>query len=154
MLINTVQNSLRAVFPDAESRKEKRDLYDLVSEGAGLNIKNYLLQHPDDFGSTQIIWFAASSKVDLFMKSGQQGLSEQQKKWLAELKQQKKILAMHRVLERSFLVPPKLQSYLETTLKQSSSITSKPSSSRSSFSPIADNLSSYSPPATYSIMSS
>lgn len=88
-----VQSSLDTIFLGEHNRKEKRELYDLVSEGAGLEIKSYLMEHPKALGSIQPVWVPAASTVDLYMKrvQGSEILSDHQLVWLKELQKQKRV---------------------------------------------------------------
>ncbi|MGE0754340.1 MAG: phosphate ABC transporter permease PstA [Alphaproteobacteria bacterium] len=88
-----VQESLDKVFLGNRSRKETRQLYELISEGAGLDVKEYLLAHPDALGSITPLWLPASSRVDLHVKQvhGAGALTDTQLNWLAELQKQKRV---------------------------------------------------------------
>ncbi len=83
-----IQESLRTLYPDVTDRKERRKLYDLISDGAGLALKQILLTHPNMLSGTQHIWLPASSAVDLFIKSGTSKLDAQQREWLEVLQSQ------------------------------------------------------------------
>ena len=63
-----IKASLRAMAPEVTSRKEKRALYGIISDSAGLAVKNYAIDNPASLGSTKIIWLPASSPIDLYVK--------------------------------------------------------------------------------------
>jgi len=63
-----VKASLRTMFPDVKSRREKRALYALVSPGADFILRKRLLENPDLIGTKMKIWVPANDDVDMFMK--------------------------------------------------------------------------------------
>jgi phosphate transport system permease protein len=63
-----VKASLRAMFPEVKSRREKRALYALVSPGADFILRKRLLENPDIIGTKAKIWVPANDDVDMFMK--------------------------------------------------------------------------------------
>jgi len=66
---NTViKEALRAEFPDAKSRTDRRDLNKLVSKDADIAVRDAVLADPEIVGTTQTIWVKASDDVDTFLK--------------------------------------------------------------------------------------
>jgi phosphate transport system permease protein len=63
-----IKASLRDTFPEVTQRREKRDLYRLVSSGAGFYLREEVLQNPDAIGKTIQIWVPADDDVDMLMK--------------------------------------------------------------------------------------
>ncbi|MDR4516531.1 MAG: phosphate ABC transporter permease PstA [Nitrosomonas sp.] len=63
-----VKKSLRVMFPDADSRQQKRLLYDLVSTGAAYQLRELILHDPTLLGQTRQIWVPASDDVDMLIK--------------------------------------------------------------------------------------
>lgn len=63
-----VRNALRGEFPDVSGRKERRELYRLVSIGAGYQLRDMISSDPSLLGSTTAIWVPASSNVDMLVK--------------------------------------------------------------------------------------
>lgn len=63
-----IKLSLREMFPDVKKRKEKRDLYDLVSSGATFDLREAVMDDPALVGRTVSLWIHASDDVDMFMK--------------------------------------------------------------------------------------
>jgi len=65
-----VRKGLREEFPEAETRKQKKALYSLVSSGAWFTLSNRLAENPGLIGQKQAIWFKADDDVDTFYKLG------------------------------------------------------------------------------------
>jgi phosphate transport system permease protein len=63
-----VKSSLRDMFPEASSRKEKKKLYNLLSSDAGFQLEEQIKADPSILGSVQKIWVTASDDVDILMK--------------------------------------------------------------------------------------
>ena len=63
-----VRNALRKEFPDVTSRGERRELYRLVSIGAGYQLRDMVEADPSLIGSTVSVWVPASSNVDMLVK--------------------------------------------------------------------------------------
>ncbi len=64
-----VKKSLQKRFPDVSKRKEKRELFSLVSSGAGYELRERLLHHPELMGQTETLWLIADDDVDTYYKS-------------------------------------------------------------------------------------
>jgi phosphate transport system permease protein len=96
-----VKQALREAFPDATTRREKRDLYRLVSSGAGFELRRRLLADPDPSGRPLSLWLTASDEVDMVMKNAalrrapleQRRLSDRQLAWLEALEAEGRIEA-------------------------------------------------------------
>ena len=65
-----LKKGLRAEYPEAESRKEKKRLYGLVSTEATFQIERQIEANPDLLGGMQTLWVSASDDADLYI-SGQ-----------------------------------------------------------------------------------
>ena len=63
-----VKQSLSALFPEVKKRKEKRDLYDLVSSGAAYDLRDAVMADPSLVGQTLSLWVHGSDDVDMYMK--------------------------------------------------------------------------------------
>ncbi len=63
-----VRDALRREFPAVSGRKERRELYRLVSIAAGYQLRDELTSDPSLLGSTITIWVPASSNVDMLVK--------------------------------------------------------------------------------------
>jgi phosphate transport system permease protein len=59
---------LRAKFPNVSGRNEKKDLYDLVSVGAGFELRQRVIDDPSLVGQTIDFRFLASDVSDLYLK--------------------------------------------------------------------------------------
>ena len=90
-----VRSSLRAEFPEVSGRRDRRELYRLVSVGAAYQIRDLLLEDPSLVGTTQTLWVPASSNVDMLMKGNIDAsleeklrpLSDKQIGWIESLRQ-------------------------------------------------------------------
>ncbi len=90
-----VRSSLRAEFPEVSGRRDRRELYRLVSVGAAYQIRDLLLEDPSLVGTMQTLWVPASSNVDMLMKGNIDAsleeklrpLSDKQIGWIESLRQ-------------------------------------------------------------------
>jgi len=89
--------ALRNQFPDVSGRKDKRNLYKLVSNGAGFDLKDRLLANPLLLGTSETIWVLTDDDIDTYYKSWLDGepyaarLSDRQVTWIHELHDEGKI---------------------------------------------------------------
>ncbi len=63
-----VKSSLRGKFPEAKTRKEKKQLYKLVSPSAAFTLKDMVVENPKLIGTTQSVWVLADDDVDMLVK--------------------------------------------------------------------------------------
>ena len=63
-----IKSSLRKMFPEVDGRKQKKQLYRLVSAGAEYDIRDYVIANPDVIGETKDIWLRAHSEADGYLK--------------------------------------------------------------------------------------
>lgn len=63
-----MKKTLRKMFPHAETRREKKELYALVSTGAAYELKEHVQQIPDIAGQTAYLWVTASDEIDMYIK--------------------------------------------------------------------------------------
>lgn len=68
-----VKRTLRQRFPEVKNRRDKRDLYGLVSSGSGYRLQRLLKQNPDWLGTTQTVWLLADDDIDTYYKSASNG---------------------------------------------------------------------------------
>lgn len=88
-----VKESVRNLFPEVTGRRDKRELYKLVSSGAQYELREYVLEHPDQIGQTIDIWVPAADDIDMLMKGkidrsaaeGDRRVNDQQIAWVDEL---------------------------------------------------------------------
>jgi phosphate transport system permease protein len=63
-----VKASLRDMFPAVTERGERRQLYGIISTGAGFELRDRVLEDPSLIGSRQEIWVPADDEIDMLMK--------------------------------------------------------------------------------------
>ncbi|MEW8430332.1 MAG: PstA family ABC transporter permease, partial [Candidatus Thiodiazotropha sp.] len=63
-----VKKTMRGVFPDVSSRREKKVLYGLVSTGASYQLRDMVMQDPALIGTRQSVWVPADDDVDMLIK--------------------------------------------------------------------------------------
>ena len=86
--------ALREKFPNVSGRSDKRRLNNLLSSGAGFDLKDRLVAHPHLLGRKESIWILADDDIDTYFKSWLAGeayaarLSCKQVQWIEELHQQ------------------------------------------------------------------
>jgi len=89
-----IRKGLRAMFPDVKGRKQKKQLYRLVSVGAEYELRDYVMAHPEVIGQTQDIWLRAHAEADGYLKGqvdvslpeAERRLKDHQIAWLDKLK--------------------------------------------------------------------
>ena len=97
------RESLRAKFPELTSRKDKKELYSMVSNDAEFRLQRLLIDDPSLIGKTQMVTFLADDEVDGILKGSLNIDDEKSIKrigakkiaWIQRLEQEK-------VLTRSF----------------------------------------------------
>lgn len=83
-----IRKSLLKAFPDVKKRRAKRELYRMISVGAGFQIKERLELNPELLGTTLKLWMLADDDIDTYYKSRNQGepfmgrMSEAQLAWV------------------------------------------------------------------------
>jgi phosphate transport system permease protein len=63
-----VKKSLLTTFPDVTNRKQKKNLYSLISTSAAFQLRDMVLADPSLIGQTKSIWLLADDDVDMLMK--------------------------------------------------------------------------------------
>lgn len=63
-----VKAALRGAFPEAEGRRERRQLYGLTSPGAAFHLREMVLADPSLVGATRAVWLPADDDVDMLVK--------------------------------------------------------------------------------------
>ena len=63
-----VKKTLSNEFPDVKGRKEKKELYSLISSGAAFQLQKMIQQQPDLIGRTVTVWVPADDDVDMLIK--------------------------------------------------------------------------------------
>jgi phosphate transport system permease protein len=90
---------LQEVIPGATDRRARNDLYKLVSGGAAFDLGERVAAKPNMIGTTQRVWIAASSEVDLYIKGKIDGdsdeavrrLKDQDIAWINQLKNEGRV---------------------------------------------------------------
>ena len=86
-----VKRALYALFPEVTARAEKRELSQILSPGAELDLRQYVLDHPDQIGQTVSMEVPIASDFDQLYKGNlprtgaHTRLSEQQMTWFDSL---------------------------------------------------------------------
>jgi phosphate transport system permease protein len=96
---SAIKSSLKNKFPDAKTPIEKSNLYSLTSTIAHLELKKQIKENPELLGKKVLLWFSASSDVDMFLKGkilestpGEvRKLKDQQISWIKTLQLQNAI---------------------------------------------------------------
>jgi phosphate transport system permease protein len=94
-----VKKSLREMFPDAKGRRDKRQLYSIVSSGASFQLRDMVLTHPEIIGQASKVWVPADDDVDMLIKGhfdrqvseGERRLKDKQLAWVDQLSAEGKI---------------------------------------------------------------
>ncbi|MCG8690376.1 MAG: phosphate ABC transporter permease PstA [Minwuiales bacterium] len=63
-----VRTTLRGLFPEATSRRDRRSLNRLMSSGAGFVLRDMVIEDPSLIGTTQEVWLPASADIDMLIK--------------------------------------------------------------------------------------
>ena len=90
-----VRSALREAVPEASGRSARRELYRLVSIGAGYQVRDLVAANPELLGTTQSLWVPASANVDMLIKGNIDAqidealrpLSDQQIAWVTALQE-------------------------------------------------------------------
>ncbi|NJN47138.1 MAG: phosphate ABC transporter permease PstA [Candidatus Competibacteraceae bacterium] len=64
------KKQLREEFPSVSDRRDRRDLYGLISSGATFQLRDLVMDDPSLIGTQQSIWLIADDTVDTFFKGG------------------------------------------------------------------------------------
>jgi phosphate transport system permease protein len=92
--LGLVKKSLRNIFPEVTKRKDKKELYKLVSSGAEFAIRDMLLANPKLAGATSTsVWVKADDDLDTYfkLKTLTSRISEQQIGFVEKLKAENRI---------------------------------------------------------------
>lgn len=88
-----LKKALRERFPEAKSRKEKKQLYKLISSTAEYTVRDMVVANPSLVGTTATFSVRASSDVDMYLKGNidasldesQRRISDLQLGWIKDL---------------------------------------------------------------------
>ncbi len=92
--LGIIKRSLRDKFPEVTGRKDKRQLYRLLSIGAEYDLRDYVLENRDAIGQTRDIWLLAHSEAAAYLKGqvsrelpeGDRRVKDIQMQWLDSLR--------------------------------------------------------------------
>ncbi len=88
-----IRNALRQQFPAVTRRGDLRQLFALVSPGAGFDLRKQVLANPGLIGQKQRFWLAADDDVDMLIKGhmnrsapeSQRRINDRQLAWIEQL---------------------------------------------------------------------
>jgi phosphate transport system permease protein len=94
-----VKQALREAFPDATTRRERRELNRLITPGAGFALREQVLADPNLAGRPLSVWLTASDEVDRLVKTPaarlappeERRLSDRQLAWVEALEAEGRI---------------------------------------------------------------
>jgi phosphate transport system permease protein len=93
------RDGIQSLFPDVDSRQDRRLLNGLVSSGATFEIRDAVVAKPELIGKSQEVWVPASDDVDMLVKGhidrtlpeGERRMSDKEIAWLDALAAQGRI---------------------------------------------------------------
>jgi phosphate transport system permease protein len=91
--MGAIRKALQTVFPEVQERRERRELYALISSGAEYRLADKFRASPEWLGTTQSVWLYASGDVDTYYKGhinrelpeSERRLNDRQLAWLDRL---------------------------------------------------------------------
>ncbi len=94
-----IKASLRSMFPTVQKRRDKKQLYGMISSGAAFQLMDYVQEHPEDIGKTIQLWVPADDDVDMLIKGHikrdglevNRRLNDMQLSWVDRLMEQERI---------------------------------------------------------------
>ena len=94
-----VKKSLRGLFPDVKSRRDKKDLYKLVSSGASYELLDMVRKDPSLIGKNVSVWVTADDDVDMFAKGfirrelpeNERRVSNKELSWIDKLQSEQRV---------------------------------------------------------------
>jgi phosphate transport system permease protein len=63
-----VKKAMREAFPYVSGRRDKRDLYKVVSSGASFQLADIVKRNPELIGTRQAFWLVADDDIDVYFK--------------------------------------------------------------------------------------
>jgi len=102
-----VKRGLRELFPEVKSRRDKKDLYKLVSSGASYELLDMVRNDPSLIGKNVSVWVTADDDVDMFAKGFIRGelpeeerrISNKELSWIDKLQSEGRV---KRVFNKTF----------------------------------------------------
>lgn len=94
-----VRDSIRSLFPEVTSRRDKKELDYLMSSGASFTLQKMVREDPSLIGQEKTLWLIAGDDVDMYMKGkinpdlpeSDRRISNKQLEWLVALEESGRI---------------------------------------------------------------
>ncbi|MDO8845631.1 phosphate ABC transporter permease PstA [Methylicorpusculum sp.] len=94
-----IKKSLSTAFPEVTERRDKRDLYAMVSSGAGFLLREMVVTDKSLLGKTVPVWLPADDDIDMLMKGhidreqdqANRRVNDKQLAWIDRLSQEARI---------------------------------------------------------------
>ncbi len=88
-----IKVSMSNMFPEVKSRKEKKQMYHMVSSGASFALQDMVTADPSLIGQEKSVWVLADDDIDMYMKGkidpskpqSERRLSDRQLEWINSL---------------------------------------------------------------------
>tara|TARA_B100000674_G_C37852860_1_gene920872 strand:+ start:67 stop:1353 length:1287 start_codon:yes stop_codon:yes gene_type:complete len=90
-----IRQPLQNLFPEVKNRRDKRDLYSILSSGADFQVRKMVINDPNLIGTKKSIWLIADDDVDMLMKgyvnrekpASERRVSDKKLAWIDSLNQ-------------------------------------------------------------------
>jgi phosphate transport system permease protein len=97
-----VRDALQRRFPEVDDQRSRRALNQLISVGAGYQVRARIEQHPELLGTTEVLRVPAAANVDMLIKGNidralpeaQRPLTDRQVAWIDQLVAEGKIVSV------------------------------------------------------------
>ncbi|MDC3267113.1 phosphate ABC transporter permease PstA [Gammaproteobacteria bacterium] len=94
-----IRDSLQAIFPNVSVRRDLRELFQLVSPGAPVDIRSRVMENPSLIGKSASLWVLADDDVDMLVKGyllrgaaeDERRITNQQLSWIETLEAQGRV---------------------------------------------------------------
>ncbi len=94
-----VKDSIRSMFPEVTSRRDKKELDYLISSGASFALQKMVKEDPSLIGQEKTLWVIAGDDVDMYMKGkinpnlpeSDRRITNKQLEWLTALEENGRI---------------------------------------------------------------
>ncbi len=86
-----IKQTLSRHFPQVTSRREKKQLYQLISHQAEFTLRHLLIAQPELLGTSQSVSLLASDRLHQFASGNSIYWSAQQKEWMTQLQQENRL---------------------------------------------------------------
>jgi len=94
-----IRDSLQTIFPEVSVRRDLRELFQLVSPGAPIEIRSRVMENPSLIGKSASLWVLADDDVDMLVKGfllrgaaeDERRITNQQLSWIETLEAQGRV---------------------------------------------------------------